>query len=720
MKNLNTTGDNMNHAMNHLKNEKSPYLLQHKDNPVHWYPWNQEAFRKAKEQNKPIFLSIGYSTCHWCHVMEHESFENVEIAQILNDHFISIKVDREERPDIDNVYMKVVTSLTGSGGWPLTVFLTSDKKPFYGGTYFPPETKWGRPGLKEVLLSINDQWAKQPLEIIKSSDAITQSITRHLKDNQRSASLNIDILDSAYSRFYDSFDSKYGGFRGAPKFPSAHNLSFLLGYWKRTGEQAALQMVKKTLDAMSEGGIYDHLSGGFHRYATDQKWHVPHFEKMLYDQALLSKTYLQAYQATGNEKYAKTAREIFEYVLCEMTDSSGGFYSAEDADSYPPEALEKGESSQLRKKEGAFYLWEKQQVLEILGKQDGEIFSYYFGIKKNGNAQHDPHNEFDGKNILRVATTLDQTAGHFKKTTEEITEILQRSKKALRAIRSKRPKPHRDDKVLLDWNGLMISSLAFGSRVLNEPRYKEAAERATQFILNHLIRKDGRLLHRYRDHQAAILGTIEDYAFFIHGLIDLYEATFKIEYLLEAKRLSSEMIRLFEDEDYGGFFFVARDAEKLIFEDKEIYDGAIPSGNSMAALDLIRLWRYTLDSKWELPVKKLFNVFADKIQKAPDVHAQTLIALDFIFGPSKEVVVAEGAGGENISQIIDILYGEFIPNKIVIHRPFNRDSAESIISLNSFIEHQVAKEGKTTIYVCENYVCNFPITDLDNLKGLLK
>lgn len=709
---------------NLLSREKSPYLLQHANNPVHWYPWGDDAFAKAKAEDKPVFLSVGYSTCHWCHVMEHESFEKPEIAEVMNKYFVSIKVDREERPDIDNIYMKAVMSLTGSGGWPMSVFLTHDRKPFYGGTYFPPESQWGRPGFKELLLSIHDAWQNKRSELVKTSHSITQNLQSKSFWGQVAGNPMPDegTLRSAYGQYAQRFDSRYGGFGGAPKFPSSHNLSYLLRYWKRANEAKALEMVEKTLTEMAKGGMYDHIGGGFHRYSTDQRWHIPHFEKMMYDQAILAKTYLEAYQGTKEEKYAQTAREIFEYVLRDMTDSRGGFYSAEDADSLPPEKftnMTPAEGLSGEKTEGAFYLWPYQEVVELLGKEKAEIFDYYYGVEPRGNALSDPHGEFRGKNIFYVAHSLDETAQKFGKSPEEIKKILDESKNKLFDVRKFRPRPHLDDKVLVDWNGLMISSLALGSRVLDEPRYREAAEKSAQFILSTLVRKDGRLLHRYRDGEAGILGTLEDYAFFIHGLIDLYEATFKEEYLKESKRLTEDMIKLFWDEKEGGFFFTATDAEKLLIREKEIYDGAIPSGNSIAALDLLRMGRLTLNREWEKKAQEYFKSFGQELSSSPSAYAQSMSALDFAIGPSREIVLAGQKDDPQTQEMLKNLYNRFIPNKVVIFRPVSDEEAKGIIDLIPFVKGQRALEGKTTAYVCKNFNCEFPTNDNKKFEQLL-
>ena len=698
---------------NKLINEKSPYLLQHAHNPVNWYPWGNEAFQKAKKEDKPIFLSIGYSTCHWCHVMEDESFSNPEIAGIMNKYFVSIKVDREERPDIDNIYMSAVMVMTGSGGWPLTVILTPDKKPFYGGTYFPPEDKWGRPGLKTTLNSIADAWKNRRGEILRSGESLTQAIRQQpFVSGQKTFSLNEGILKESYNGFLRRFDSRYGGFGDAPKFPMGHSLSFLLRYWKHSGEAKSIEMVERTLFSMARGGIYDHIGGGFHRYSTDGQWRVSHFEKMLYDQAILARAYLEAYQATGEEEYAKTAGEIFEYILRDMTHPEGGFYSAEDADSPSPE-------NPKEKKEGAFYLWSKDEIINVLGKEQGEIFCYYFGIEPKGNALADPRGEFTGRNILYIAHSLEETARHFKKNASEVEIIIKGAKEKLFTIRSKRPRPHLDDKILVDWNGLMISSLSFGSRVLNEPRYRLAAEKSTQFILKNLTDKNRRLLHRYRDSQAAITATVEDYAFFIHGLIDLYEATFNPDYLKEAKRLAEEMLRLFWDESEGGFFFTARDAEKLLIRQKEIYDGAIPSGNSIAALDLIRLSRLTMEKEFESKTESLFKSFSNEISQMPNAYPQMLIALDLALGPSKEIVISGEIDSEDTKKMIRSVFKRFIPNKVVAHRPPS-GKEEKMVELIPFLKEQVSLEGKTTAYVCQNYVCRFPTTSIKKLDEFLE
>ncbi len=721
---------------NRLAKEKSPYLLQHAHNPVDWYPWGEEALEKARKEDKPIFLSIGYSTCHWCHVMEEESFEKETVAQVMNQNFVAVKVDREERPDLDNVYMTAVQAMTGSGGWPLNVFITAEGKPFFGGTYWPPESRWGQPGFVDVLGAIAKAWKNHRGQILEQGDHLTTLLQQNLKARaQASISLSSETLDSAYHQLHSFFDDRHGGFGGPMKFPRTHTLSFLLRCWKKFHHQEALQMVEKTLEEMRRGGIWDHLGGGFHRYATDLQWFLPHFEKMLYDQALISKTYLEAYQASGKPEYAQTVREIFDYVLRDLRDPAGAFYSAEDADSLDPASpspLPPGERESLpaarlparqgqagvRGKEGAFYVWKKQEVLDLLGEKNGEVFSLVYGISSEGNVSSDPHGEFPLKNVLFLAHSPEEAAKKFNLPLSEIQKILERSKEALLETRAKRPRPHRDDKILADWNGLMISSLAFGSRVLEDERYLEAAQKAADFVLAKMIRHDGRLLHRYRDQDAAILASIDDYAFLIHGLIDLYEASFEVRYLAEAKKLCAEMIRLFWDEASGGFFFTAEDAEKLITRQKEIYDGAVPSGNSLAALDLLRLGRLTMDKNLSEKAAALFAAFSDPVSQNPEAYPYLLIALDFALGPSKEIVIAGKRDG-NFSRILRLIYSRFLPNRVLAFHSQDSKEKKPVEALVPFMKNQNSMDGKNTIYVCENYSCKFPVTEISALEKLL-
>ena len=722
---------------NRLVREKSPYLLQHAHNPVDWYPWGEEAFRKAKSENKPIFLSIGYSTCHWCHVMEEESFVNPDIAKVLNDYFVSIKVDREERPDVDHVFMQTVMAMTGAGGWPMSIFLTPDLKPFYGGTYFPPTDRWGRPGFITLLNAIRKKWVTEHDQILKSGEDITQALSEETarKTKGERVVLNENTLKTAYEQLGSRFDSSTGGFSDAPKFPQGHILSFLLRYWKRTSEADALEMVEKTLGKMAKGGIYDQLAGGFHRYSTDSEWRVPHFEKMLYDQAILAKAYLEAYQATRKEIYAQVAREIFDYVLRDMTDPKGGFYSAEDADSaVNPAALN-------QKSEGAFYIWSQDEIEKHLGREHARIFNFYFGVLPEGNAVQDPHGEFKRKNILYQDHSIAETVQEFEKSPPEISGILEDSKKKLIAVRNQRPRPHLDDKVLTDWNGLMISALAFGSRVLNEPRYQDAAKKASDFILAEMIpppafgpkgqsahgryadggmkNKNGRLMHRYREGDVSIPAFLEDYAFFIHGLLDLYEATFDVRYLEEAKFLAAEMIRLFWDESENGFFLTGTDAEQLIPRAKEVYDGAIPSGNSVAVLSLLRLEHLTMDPKWDDYAQKTLNAFSNQIASYPSAFGQMMLALDFALGPAREIIIAGKEGDPEIKKIAKHIYSRFIPNKVTVFHPVSGTDKDKIEQISPFLKSQVPLDGRVTVYVCKNHVCALPVNEISKLEDLL-
>src|SRR3989338_6215088 len=729
---------------NKLAQEKSPYLLQHAHNPVDWYPWGEEAFRKARKENKPIFLSIGYSTCHWCHVMEEESFVNPEIAKVLNEYFVAIKVDREERPDIDHIYMQATMAMTGSGGWPMSVFLTLDLKPFYAGTYFPPTDRWGRPGFLTVLNAIHQKWKNDRDHIKKSSEELTKAIQEEAAHKGvKRQTLDETVLQKAYEQFASRFDSEKGGFSEAPKFPQAHIISFLLRYWKRSKDPRALEMVEKTLQGMARGGMYDQMGGGFHRYSTDENWHVPHFEKMLYDQAVLARAYLEAYQATERPEYAQVAREIFDYVLGDMTDSEGGFYSAEDADSLPAgKAGAPDPGKPKEKREGAFYVWSHQEIETHLGTSDVEIFNYYFGVELGGNAAHDPQGEFKGKNILYVKRTLEETAKKFERTPAEINQILKQAKTKLFEIRKGRPRPHLDDKVLTDWNGLMISSLAFGSRVLGEERYMKAAQKASDFILKNSViaspakqgaaisgiasvaslpRNDGqgRLMHRYRDEEGSGPGVFEGYAVFANGPIDLYEATFDPHYLEEAQFFANEMIRLFWDRESGGFFFTANDAEALISRTKEIYDGAVPSGNSVAVLALFRLSRFTMDPRLETKAQEAMDAFSHQLAQYPARFSQMMMALDFVLGPTREIVISGDAQDQKLPAAVHKIYSLFLPNKVVIFHPSKGEAVKRIEAISPFLKNQPPLSGALTIYVCKNYVCNLPTSELEKLSELL-
>ncbi|MDD2498681.1 MAG: thioredoxin domain-containing protein, partial [Desulfitobacteriaceae bacterium] len=598
---------NLNIEPNRLINEKSPYLLQHAHNPVDWYPWGPEAFAHAVSDDKPIFLSIGYSTCHWCHVMERESFEDEEVAAILNKEFVPVKVDREERPDIDHIYMTVCQSMTGHGGWPLTIIMTPDKKPFFAGTYFPKNSRGHIPGLVDVLTQISRLWQSERAKILSSGNQIASSISAHLTIG-KPGKLTEEMLHRTFESFRDEFDQNYGGFSSAPKFPTPHILGFLLRYWKTYGEKDALDMVEKTLEGMARGGIYDHIGFGFARYSTDRKWLVPHFEKMLYDNALLAVSYIETYQATKKSYYREIAEEILSYILRDMTSPEGGFFAAEDADS-------EGE-------EGKFYVWTPDEVKEILGDESGERFSVFYDIKPSGN--------FEGKSIPNLISQEDAF---------EQRRLFKKERQALFEAREKRIHPFKDDKILTAWNGLMIAAMALAARVFNEPTYRQAAENAAQFILKKLRRNNGRLLARYREGEAQHLGYVDDYAFLTWGLIELYQASFQPKYLKEALTLSQNFVDHFWDEENGGFFLYGNDSEQLLVRPKEVYDGATPSGNSVSALNFFRLARLTGETKWEETAQQILETFGGAVKQSPAGYTHLLMALQFVEGSSQEIVL---------------------------------------------------------------------------------
>jgi len=687
---------------NRLIHERSPYLLQHARNPVDWYPWGEEAFQKARREDKPIFLSVGYSTCHWCHVMERESFENEDVAEVLNERFVSIKVDREERPDVDSIYMAAVQAMTGSGGWPMSVFLAPDGRPFWGGTYFPPEDRAGRLGFRRILLSIAHLWKNEREQLLQGAEELTRYM-QALPTAAVRAEIGLATLRKGYGLYSQEFDAAYGGFGSAPKFPRPHSLSFLLRYWKRTGDATALTMVEATLDHMARGGIRDHLGGGFHRYSTDRLWLVPHFEKMLYDQALLARTYLEAYQVTGRREYATVAREIFRYVLRDMTDERGGFYSAEDADA---EGVE-----------GKFSVWPKEEVLRVLGKEDGEFFSEVYGVEEGGNYREEATGELTRSNILHLPRPIESVARELGVEPAALEERLAAMRVKLFVARERRVHPHKDDKIMTDWNGLMISSLAYGGQVLDEPVYIEAASRAASFLLE-TMERGGRLLHRYRAGEAGIKGYLNDYAFLCLGLLDLYEATFQVRWLREAGRLAEEMVRLFWDEEARGFFFSGRDGERLVAQTKDIYDGALPSGNSAAALVLLRLARLTMDAGLEERARETLASFSGQIEHYPMGYPASLMALDFELGPVKEVVLAGDRADPMIEAMRRAIYRRFLPDKVLALHPMGPDGAE-IEGLVPFLKQQQAIGGAATAYVCVNYTCKLPTADLEEMVQLL-
>lgn len=679
---------------NRLISEKSPYLLQHASNPVDWYPWGDEAFEDAKQQDKPILLSIGYSTCHWCHVMAHESFEDSSVAAAMNDAFICIKVDREERPDIDQVYMSVCLMMTGRGGWPLTIIMTPDKQPFFAATYIPKSGRFGQRGMKELIPTIKNLWINQRGELLSSADRIINALknARAGEDQIKGKTLDTSTLAAAYRGLSSTFDVQNGGFGSAPKFPTPHNLLFLLRYWLRSREDNALQMVEVTLEAMRMGGIFDHVGFGFHRYSTDAEWFAPHFEKMLYDQALLIMAYSEAFQATRKENYARTAREIIEYVLREMTSPEGGFYSAEDADS---EGVE-----------GKFYLWTADELKQLMDKEEYSLFIKVFDIR-------DPGNFEKGRNILRMRATMEDEATVIGIPEDELRSRLEHIRQRLFAARERRIHPAKDDKILTDWNGLMIAALGKAGQIFNKPRYADASRMAADFVLQKLRLPDGRLLHRYKD-EAGIAGNLDDYAFLIWGLIELYEAIFDVKYLKLALALNREMIKHFCDESAGGFYFTPDDGEPLPVRQKEIYDGAVPSGNSIAMLNLLRLSHLTGDPDLEERANALGSAFAAAINRQPLGHSMLMCSLDFALGPTYEIALVDDQGGEGREKMLDALRSEFLPNKVVI-----AVSGEDVHKVAEFTRGLLPLNGKATAYVCKGNKCELPTNDVKKMLELM-
>ncbi|NJD55369.1 MAG: thioredoxin domain-containing protein [Nitrospirae bacterium] len=688
---------------NRLANEKSPYLLQHAHNPVDWYPWGQEAFERAAREDKPVFLSIGYSTCHWCHVMEKESFEDDRVAALMNESFISIKVDREERPDIDGIYMTVCQMLTGSGGWPLTVIMTPEKKPFFAGTYFPRDSRFGRIGMLDLIPRVRDMWQHEREKFLRLSAEVTEHLRREeeLQPTEPSAT----VLHEAFGGLQQLFDEENGGFSQAPKFPSAHILLFLLCYWKRTGAPDALRMATRTLDAMRNGGIYDHAGFGFHRYSTDGRWLVPHFEKMLYDQAMLCMAYTVAFQATGEEKYRTTAEEIITYVLRDMTSPEGGFYSAEDADS-------EGE-------EGKFYVWSYDEIAEVLGPTDHALISSAFGIRREGNFTDPVTGERPGTNILHRENPLQTVAAELNLSLPEAEARSGQACAALFASREKRPHPHKDDKILTDWNGLMIKALARAARAFQRQDYADAAVRAADFIMRRLQRHDGVLLHRFREGDASLPAHLDDYAFLISGLIELYGATFDPRHLQNALSLNAILVQHYWDQTTGGFFFTADNGEDLLVRKKEVYDSAMPSGNSVALMNLLLLARMTGDAGLEETAAESIRALFPSVQQAPTAHASFLCALDFSFGPSYEVVIVGSPGAADTRKMTGLLQSTFLPSVTVLLRPED-ETASSIMQIAEFTRQYSAVDNRATAYVCREQTCFPPTTDPGAMLAMLQ
>jgi len=688
---------------NRLIHEKSPYLLQHAYNPVDWYPWGEEAFDTARRLNRPVFLSIGYATCHWCHVMEKESFEDAEVAELMNRAFISIKVDREERPDLDHIYMAVCQMLTGSGGWPLTVVLTPDRQPFFAATYLPKHSRFGRAGMMEFIPKIEEVWKDRRDEVMTSVARIGDALeaAAHPEGGE---DLEEGTLNQAFQELSASFDERHGGFGKTPKFPSPHNLLFLLRYWKRTGRTKALDMLEASLQAMARGGLFDHVGFGFHRYATDREWLVPHFEKMLYDQAMLAITLVEAWQVTGKDLYRRRAEQVFAYVLRDMTTPEGGFCAAEDADS-------EGE-------EGRFYVWTEQEIRETLPKEEADLAIRAFCVTPEGNYLDEATQQRTGANILHLEDAPEALADELGLSAEALEERLDAALRALFAARGTRVRPLRDDKVLTDWNGLMIAALARGAQAFEEPQYAEAADRAARFLLKRLKRPDGGLLHRFREGEAGIEAHLDDYAFLIWGLIELYEAIFDPEILEEALALAEGMQVRFLDPERGGFFFTPEDGEALIVRKKEFSDAAVPSGNSVAALDLLRLARLTGRSGLESIAAEVFRAVGGGVRRFPSAFTFLLAALDFALGPTREIVVAGDPDHPDTQALLRVLRRRFLPGKVVLLRPSGRGTA-TLDRLAPYTQHHDPVNGRAAAYVCFEHACKAPMTDPQELAETL-
>ena len=677
---------------NRLIHETSPYLLQHAHNPVDWYPWGDEAFQKAKSENKPVLLSIGYSACHWCHVMEHESFENEKIAALMNDLFVSIKVDREERPDLDEIYMNAVQMLTGRGGWPMTVFLTPEGKPFYGGTYFPPEDRQGMPGFSRILTGVAQAYREKPQDVERSVEQILSALKRMSESHESKATFSPDAIAESAEQISRAYDSDHGGLGRAPKFPNAGVYELFLRYYHQSKNQRFLEMVTHTLTKMAQGGIYDHLGGGFHRYSVDEKWLVPHFEKMLYDNAQLLRIYAQLYCVTGNDLFKNVTEETADYLLREMLHSEGGFYSTQDADS-------EGE-------EGKFFIWSPQEINSIIGEEAGEIFARIYDVSDFGN--------FEGKNILHPILSFEQASKLFRKDVKEIAAIIADGKLKLFQEREKRIKPFRDEKIITSWNGLMLSGLAEAIKIAPQKAYVESANRTVEFIFSKIFR-DGHLLHSYKDGKAKLLGYLDDYAFLAVGLLDLYETTFDRTQFERAIKLADTMLSEFWDEKDGAFFYTGKSHEQLISRAKPVFDASIPSGNSMATHLLLRLHHLTGREDYLKRAETVLRSYYDAMMSQPFGFAHMLCSLDLYLRKPKEIVVIGNREDTNVTELVSRIHSVYLPNKsLQLAGP-----DQSLEKVSPLLQGKTQLDGKPTVYVCHNFTCSAPVTSWEELKSLL-
>ena len=682
---------------NRLSSEKSPYLLQHARNPVDWYPWGEEAFVRAQAEDKPVFLSIGYSTCHWCHVMARECFEDAEVAGLLNEHFISIKVDREERPDLDQIYMSACQALTGQGGWPLSVFLTPDKKPFFAGTYFPRRSRHGITGFMELLPRLAALWRDEREKAVEAGEQLLQAVAAQGRGTGGGALPGAGILDEAYRRLRGNFDERYGGFGGAPRFPVPHRLTFLLRFWKRSGEEKALQMVAATLKSMARGGIFDQLGYGFHRYSTDELWLAPHFEKMLYDQALLALACLESYQVTGEPEFAVTARSVLEYMLRDLPAPGGAFHSAEDADT-------EGE-------EGLYYLWTPAEIIGVLGEARGPLAAEYFGVTDNGNFK-------GGRSILHRPHDPDTFAKAKGLDPAVLQGIIDESRLELYRARSGRKRPFKDDKIITSWNGLAIAALACGAAALGEARYAKAASATVSFIREKMVGPGGRLLRRYRDGEAALPAYLDDYAFLIWGLLELYRATFNAAHLEWAVLLGESMLELFGGHN-GALLFVGADSPEELPAYADASDGAIPSGNSAAALNLLRLSRLTGREEWWERGEAIIRAFSGDLRRNPESFTFMLSALDFALGPAAGLVITGDPASAEAEKMISAVRRGFHPNMVTLFQPTGPGEKE-IGRPAPFTGTAAAPPGGAAAYLCREHSCLAPVADAAALQELLK
>jgi hypothetical protein len=683
---------------NRLAQESSPYLQQHALNPVDWYPWGPEALEAARSLDRPIFLSIGYSACHWCHVMEHESFENPSIAAVMNANYVNIKVDREERPDLDQIYMSAVTALTGRGGWPMSVFLTPKLEPFYGGTYWPPEAGMGMPGFLDVLERVHEAWEERRAEVERGAAELTEAVSRISQSYAAPESLDVSLLEVAQETRLRSADRVHGGFGSAPKFPHPMDLRLLLRTWKRFGRADARDLAILTLDKMAAGGIYDHLGGGFHRYSTDARWLVPHFEKMLYDNALLGSAYLDAFQATHEPRFATVVRETMDYVLREMTHPAGGFYSTQDADS-------EGE-------EGKFFVWTKQEVESVLEPEESRVLCYCYDMTSEGN--------WEGHNILNRVKTTAQAARVLGLSEGDLDCLLVSGRQKLFEYREERVHPGRDEKILAGWNGLMIAALARAGRVLDEPRFTAAAARSADFLLDRLRTKEGRLLHVFKDGRARLAAYLDDYACVVDALTEVYQATFDARYVAAAAELAADLIARFADQGAGGFFYTAHDHETLIARSKDLHDNATPSGNGMAAYSLLRLARLSGRDDFDAAARRTLEMLSGEMARVTMGTGQALLALDDLLGPAYELVLVDGQSPDESASVLRAIDERFLPNAVVAHRPYDGDDSSIAPLLRATLAGKTSLDGQPTLYICERGTCRPPVAGARAIEESLR